>query len=758
MLKHRIVSMSLCVVYILPILFLASCSGSRSGSPDSRLAASAGIVSGETGTGDPAAGDSAQMLSGAEAQKENSEKYTGSEPVFVPEKERKYIQVEWRPLSYEKKAAPYKIKDGLSNVVNLAQFGSFTAKQLKLLQKNGFLVVPSVEEQLFYIYEKNEYLELPGFITVDSVLQVYHIFFDYSLRTLEYEYLIGSLEQLTGSMLQKSVQLYGKIQNPDMKEAALKNIAYFAVAQKALEKELPGDIPGEALRLAEAEYRLVQETKGFDLSPISGFKLDYSQYRPRGHYTRNHDFEKFFKVMMWYGQVPFPLLKGDEKNPVLAVPETLRALLITYSLFTGGSGTSDAELWENIYDPTVFYVGSADDLTLYHYKDLLVKVYGNEPDPEAFPDKDKLDKLLKEAEKLPKPRIQAEWTTVDTPVGPQFRFMGQRYIPDSEILQNLVAPIKRPMPKGLDVMAALGSDRAYELLIDLYKEDRTWPEYPEELNKIKEKFSALPEETWRSNMYYGWLWVLKSLTGSFGTGYPSFMTGGAWRDKSLNTALASWAELRHDTILYGKQSGAEMGGDFPQTQKGYVEPNVEAYERLLWLTEYSRKNLSARQILPPDLESRMQDFEDLLQFLISCSVKELANEELTAEEYSRIQYYGGTLEHLTSSLAENGLRWFEITSDTDKNMAVIADVHTTPGYYLEEGVGAASQIFVVVPIGGRLYLTRGAVFSYYEFVSDKRLSDEEWQNMLKEGKQPPLPQWVDSFTDRNGTKSEIPAP
>ncbi len=58
------------------------------------------------------------------------------------------------------------------------------------------------------------------------------------------------------------------------------------------------------------------------------------------------------------------------------------------------------------------------------------------------------------------------------------------------------------------------------------------------------------------------------------------------------------------------------------------------------------------------------------------------------------------------------LRWFEITSETDKNMAVIADVHTVfPSSYLEEGVGPASEIFVVVPIGGKLYLTRGAIFS-----------------------------------------------
>lgn len=684
----------------------------------------------------------------------------GMFPTFTANRERNNIEVDWKPMSYEKKVAPYKVKKDLSNVENVEQFGGFSPEQTMRLADNGFFAVPSDEEQLFYIYETNEYLKLPSLITTDSVLQVYHIFFDYSLRTIELDYLLGYLEQLTDSMLKKSIASYEGIRNPDVKAAALKNIAYFAAAQMALEKELPEGIPSEALELAKAEFKLISAAEGFELSPIFGFKLDYSQYKPRGHYTRNHSFEKFFKAMMWYGQVPFPLL---DDNGQLVVPETLQALLVTCSLFSKGSGTPDIELWENIYDPTTFYVGSSDDLNIYQYKDMLVNVFGESPDPETFTDSGKLKKLLAEAKKLPQPKIQQDWDEdlngVDTPVGAQFRFMGQRYIPDSEIMQKLCKSIVRPFPKGLDVMGVLGSDRAYEILTETYDEDGNWEEYPKKFSEMKDKFTALPEETWRSNMYYGWLWVLKSFLKPFGKGYPSFMTGKAWQDKSLNTALASWSELRHDTILYGKQSGAECGGgDETPYVLGYVEPDVDVYERLLWLTKYSRENLKARGMLSEDMQYDMERFEGLLQFLINCSVKELRNEELTKEEYERILFYGGELEGLTSSCTDEGVRWFEITSETDKNMAVIADVHTTPGYYLEEGVGTASQIFAVVPIGGKLYLTRGAIFRYYEFVSDSRLTDEEWQNKLREKNQPPLPEWTGSFTDEDGVKAEIPVP
>ena len=46
--------------------------------------------------------------------------------------------------------------------------------------------------------------------------------------------------------------------------------------------------------------------------------------------------------------------------------------------------------------------------------------------------------------------------------------------------------------------------------------------------------------------------------------YPAFMHNNAWTHKDLQTALGSWTELKHDTILYAKQVMAEMGGGGPE--------------------------------------------------------------------------------------------------------------------------------------------------------------------------------------------------
>jgi len=696
---------------------------------------------------------SASLLLGGCAQAEGQPDGSSS----VQESGQNTILVPFEKTQYTPSVEPYSVKPDLSNIENIDQFPNLSEAQKELLARNGFFVRPTLEEQLFYVYEHNEYNKIPSFVTTDSVLQVYHIFYDYSLRTLEAEKLSGILISLTDEMLSKSINTHSIAKEKQVVEASLKNIAFFATAQLLLHKELPQNIPAEAADMANREYSQIVSESGFARSVIFPFELDYSQYRPRGHYTRSEDLKNYFKAMMWYGQAPFPLKdsKGEYNKE-----QTLQALLITRDAISRSNGDQTLANWEKIYGPTLFYVGGSDDLSIYDYKSLLSEVYGKDYDVNSLSVKSKLEKFFKMAEALPDPQIQPKYTSSDTPCGKQFRFMGQRYIPDSEILQSLVEPFKRPAPKGLDVMAATGSERARELLLNHYGENDKWSGYSQALEKVNAKFGSLSEDKWKSNMYYGWMWTLQGLFKEYGQGYPSFMTNTAWTDKSLSTALGSWSELKHDTVLYGKQSGAECGGgEEPPEIKGYVEPSIDVYERLLWLNKYSMANLKERGILDGSIESKLTEFNDLLEFLISCSVKELQNEELTSDEYYQLLTYGGMLEYLTSSFAGDGMRWYEITSEADKNMAVISDIHTVaPNGYLEVGVGPAHEIYVAVPIGGKLYITRGAVFSYYEFINEgKRLTDEEWQTMHKENKQPAQQDWIREYMTDDDLQIPVPA-
>lgn len=688
---------------------------------------------------------------------------------------------------------PYQVSPELDNVVNLEQFGSFTSAQKEFLSKNGFIVTGSEEGQLFYVYENNDYLQIPSFITTDLMLQVYHIFFDYTLRTVESEKLYPIAVDLTERMLLESINIYQEVTNPEVKETALKNIAFFGVALKLLtvDKEnfeiiknleeeeyykaysylgeyveslkkdktfssalnlrlplissLPFSFPPEAQVLIDNELQLIEQHAERTSSPIFGFKLEYSQFNPRGHYTRTERLRRYFKGLMWQGLVPFPV---DSRQTAM------QSILFTSILFhPQKTGAELMKQWERIYQPTVFYVGSTDDLNPFHCKELMDEVYGPDLKFDEIPLK--LDKFIKASKRLPEPGIKQ--VAIDIPTGKQFRFMGQRYIPDSEMLQTLSNWRYRPFPKGLDVMAVLGSKRAYDILMNVYQGDKSWPAYPDSMKSMKDKFSKLDLSKWQSNLYYGWLWSLQGLLEDKKEGYPIFMTNSAWQDKVLNTSCASWAELRHDTILYGKQSVAECGDgeEPPPPPKGYVEPEVEFYSRLEWLTRFTKEGLVAREIITPAVEQKFVYLEELISFLKRVSIKELKEEPLTREEYDQIKILGAGIEGLTKSVAE---AQGDLLSETDKDMAVIADVHTSGDKCLEEGVGHGNEIYVVVPIEGKLYLTRGAVFSYYEFIhpSSDRLTDEKWQQMLRLETPPKPPIWTKSFHD--GKKEQLPRP
>ncbi len=672
---------------------------------------------------------------------------------------------------------PYRVKEDLSNISNLKEFKEaleyyklefyLTEKQKEKLVENGFVVIPSWSRQFFHVYESPHYgikPRIPNFVTSDCILHTYHLLYDHTLRAVEVQKLLPSLWKLTQAMLRESRKLYRKVSDPRLKEASQRNLVFFGVASRLLKSE-GLEIPEEPSRAVELELKKIQEHRGREKSSIFPFEHDYSQYIVRGHYTSSEELRRYFLSMMWYGQNAFPFVLDGSP----ARTEVLQTELIVWLLFNSSAeGEPLIKLWDRIYYPTTLYVGSSDDLTPHEVYELIREVYGEKIEIGDLADSVKLERLIEKAKDLKKPRIVSG--LLGLPQGLQFRFMGQKYIPDSYILQKLSKWPQRPFPKGLDVMAVLGSQRAETILDSVFHEPDRWKDYVSMREKLKEEFSTLGREEWFQSLFFGWLYTLKALLREWGEGYPSFMRNHAWVDKELNTALASWTELRHDVILYGKPSGAEgeIGVEEVPQPKGYVEPVPEFYDRLLRLVELNRQVLLEYDCLTERLKRVFDSFEDLILFLRDVSEKELMNQPLSDEEYERIRYIGGTLEDLSASLVEISMNlpsfdwttgkliygkpvrvirgWFEITGP-GRDMACIVDVHTSEDECLEEAVGHANTIYVVVPIGDKLYLTRGAVFSYYEFKYpvSHRLTDEAWQEMIERWRAPDPPPWTASF-------------
>ena len=690
----------------------------------------------------------------------------------------KFATYEEVPVNISPKIPAYSVSQNLSNVTNASDF-TFSDAAKNLLVKNAFVVKPSYNNEFFPLYESNRYSHTPSFITTDSMVHNYHLMFDFLLKQLEEQKLAAELKQLNANMLSESLNQYNSLKGTEWENAAKRNVGFFAVGSKLLNSSV--NIPSIVANEVNQELALIEAHQGIEKSPVmnigggqdtmidtpqgpqslEALKEDYSQYIPRGHYDKTEELKAYFKSMMWYGRLTFRMKSDDEVKS---------ALLITLALNKENNQNS----WNKIYEPVNFFVGKSDDITYYQFKDLAEKVYGtNATIQSVSSDKNKLTSFINETKTLEPPQINS-MPIFNAAIQPDrekeikgFRFMGQRFTIDAAIFQRLVtrevgpkgescanAPFSdgRMLPKGLDIPSAMGSDEALNILKAQGETQHAC--YPENMSKMQTYLSGLPTENWTQNLYWGWLYQLRPLLDEKGNGYPSFMQNTAWVRKELNTFLGSWSQLKHDTILYAKQVYVELGAGGPEEKddRGYVEPNPYVYARLASLLKMTNEGLDIRGLLTPSMKDNLGKMEQLAMSLKTISEKELNNEKLTDEEYELIRSFGGQLEHFWLEVNKDEPAFKESSNQRDylneNPAAIVADVATDPnGQVLEEGTGKISEIYVVVPIDGKLRIAKGGVYSYYEFTwpMSNRLTDKKWRELLNFGQAPALPSWTDAF-------------
>ncbi len=642
---------------------------------------------------------------------------------------------------------PYTVAPDLSNV-EIAERYALSPEARTLLAKNGFVITPGNDKEFFHLYERLSYDDLPAFITTDSVLHIYHLLFDKVLRDLERESLSPAVKSLTTTLVEASLAQYEAVKGSSLEDAAKRNVAFFAVADSLLKS--PAAVPPLVEDQVAAELKLIEAHAGPAPSPIFGYIEDYTQYTVRGHYTKSEALGDYFKAMMWYGRMPF-LLKGPAGQPEPGRDQTRSALLMVSALTTARGGTALAT-WEKIYQPSAFFVGVSDDLTVREYGELAESVFGDVKRPQLFADEARLDVFMEKAFALRPPQINSMIVAPEEDRDKQtvgMRFMGQRFVLDAAIFQRLIEREVpgRTLPRALDVMAAMGSDEALAIL-DTDGETR-YPRYKEQMDALRQRTGELSLETWTQNLYWAWLYTFQPLLEEKGEGYPTFMRNKAWVRKDLNTALGSWTELKHDTILYAKQSYAERGDEPKPKPHGYVEPNPEVFGRLASLTRMTGEGLAQRGLLPKEDQDLLVQLEEVLLRLKVIAEKELTSEELTADDDAWIEAFGSVIERFTMASADpddpNAMRGRSYIESLDA--ALVADVSTGLGNVLEVAIGRVFPIYVVVPVGGRLQVNKGGVFSHYEFVqpASERLNDEKWRERVEKGQAPPLPKWTESF-------------
>lgn len=651
--------------------------------------------------------------------------YMGSRPMLISS----------LPQSVSENITPqvtsYRVEPDLSNIDNLEQFyiSEEDPEFVQKLVQNGFVVAGSAGNEFFQIYEDNRYELIPNFVTVDSLMHTYHLYFSYLLKNIERNHLYDSLVRLSDKMLENSLAQYEVLKGSEWESAAKRNVAFFTIGMKLLDDST--EVNPDVADVVQSELGKIKNAKGVAISEIRNDEEDYSQYVPRGYYEGDEKLEKYFKAMMWYGRIHF---QQDEEELDRS------AFLITKALADDGEAVA---LWEAIYSITAFFAGASDDSGVCEYAPLIGEVYGDTiSTADLIGAQDAFAKFHEKTAALRAPKINSipiyEW---EDNVIPGFRFMGQRFTIDAEIMQNLIFQRvernamgeKRMLPDVLDVPAALGSDKALSLLNEMGMGD--YKNYTENMEKLRIGLAEENDELWAASLYAGWLHTLRPLLTEKGEGYPMFMQNEEWSKKCLECFAGSYAELKHDTILYSKQVIAEMGGDYDENldDRGYVEPEPLVYARFMSLADMTAQGLKKYGMLSAGQEEDLSHLTQMANQMYTISNKELQDELLTDDEYDFIRGYGGNIEHF----------WYEAVKEEGEDgyiaakecpAAIIADVATDgeAGKVLEMGTGNPSNIFVVIKVDGKIKLARGSVYSFYQFAwpMNDRLTDSKWLQMM----------------------------
>jgi len=678
------------------------------------------------------------------------------------------------PVEVQARIPGYELPLDLAQVVNAGQVEWLLRSRVReLLQRQGFAVLHwREEEDITEIYDWADDNGIAPFVTVDTLLHLYHLQFDQTLKSIEEREFAPSMIGFSRAMMDLATQQQASLSG-DLQEAAKRNVAYFAVGLRCLEPN--ADVPADVRDMVSAELDLIDAHAGFVASPIFGYDEDYSQYVPRGHYTRSETLKRYFRAMMWFGRLTMLLKGGDDAivSEEQARIQTLQACLVAGTLHQPANSAL-LDTWKRIYTVTCFYVGFADDLTPQEYAEAIAEVAGTSFEWAALAEPDTLFALRSQLATYRAPQIYGGTGQVMLmpPFSPEqldelltdtmgLRLMGQRFIADGYMMQELGFPRagaftgegkpfsmemtqggpQRVFPRGLDVMAVLGSERAHAIL--QAEGDTAYQNYEAQLAKLRGEFDALSDADWNRNLYYSWLYALRALVTPVGEGYPNFMRTDAWLDRTLWAALASWAELRHDTILYAKQPYIALAGAAPPGEElppppGFVEPRPDFYARMLALAQMTREGLGDMGVLDEESDGRLRTLEDIIQKLLDISLVELRGEPISEEDADYIKYIARRLERTVVGM-----------EDEEEKSTVVADVltDTNTGQVLEEGVGYVKLLLAVYQVpDGRLALGAGPVLSYYEFkhpMSD-RLTDEAWREMLPVNP-PDEPAWTDSF-------------
>lgn len=607
------------------------------------------------------------------------------------------------------------------------------------LATNGFVIAadgafPSFAYGYSVLYEQ----DLPVFISADMVLEALFRSHDKILQAIELESLRPRLARLLSQAEANLVDRVGRLTPRTASDLHL----YLGVARALLNDGIvpAGAAPGvesivDSAMNAAGEQSLIL----FDVER----RVDFSQFKPRGHYHGDSELEGYFRAMIWLGRIDLRLLETQGDGSQVLRRQQIEDMLALRELIDDAAYDDYSAI-----DHTIsLFVGEHDYMTLQD-ADRLEEALGNPESIDDIDDATLIETLI--GGQYDKQRIASHIMRKDPsadtlPLNVSFALFGQRYTVDSHVFSNVVydrVPL-RVVPNPLDVaFSALGNNQALDLLGNELDEQ---PEYPGALEAMRLLVDEHPSEYWQSSLYTSWLSALRSLSPKEGpqpSDLPSVARTDAWGRRLLNTQLSSWAQLRHNNVLYVKQSYTSAAScEYPDA---YVDPYPEFFWRVVQLAEAGQQLVNELD-LSSDLGKQLVDYFGKVS-KINTMLAEMAELQRTGQPHSK-EHLAFINQAVTVSVNCDGTilghsGWYSDLHfdplEAVEAEPVITDVHTDiggdlpvsrPATVLHVGTGLPRLMLMTVDScsGPRAYA--GIVSAYHELLVDglTRLTDEEWE-------------------------------
>lgn len=631
-------------------------------------------------------------------------------------------------------------------------------------------------------------------VTSDLLLHVYHRLFDNSLKYYEETIARPTITKLSESLFDKFNELAQTTTDTDLKKhyeflAAYRSIPYAILIpnEEMIDKITIAAENSESIDLSDEQIQQIITTRGntifakltpayqkatketiteilaanknkgknilletFSPTLLESFdkfnelKFDFTQFKPRAHYTTDALLKTYFMAM-----------KRLMREKLYFTDQHIAT---TSLIMANNIQNKDLVNFTTFYRSIQKLIGEDDDVNISDMQKFITD-QKRKSDKEIF--KGTNNEIQKKLMTLRPQKIMSvsyatpgKWDITEQEakdITAGFVFFGEKFTIDSRFFDQFTAGSaeKEAEYKPRAQSALMVADNLINIPVTqkfaqlrLEKNKTAFDISPEQIagyNKIKESVSKneiLTKFNFGNTVYHTRLTSIASLFISEESNTPYFIQDPLYQNKILNTYLGSYTELKHDTLLYVKQAYAEMwmGGEWPCTlsveppalpvPKWYVEPNIDLIDQLITLTQETNIFFSGQQY---------NDFVNYLEFVKKIAIAQTQNQKISDKDFEQLRLAQNILYTMTTPQ-----KLFGYALQKEKRWSIIADIFTSGLYWpLYEAVGRPYLMTMMINDINGARIVIWPVFSHYEFyesqasfqpVGGGRYTDQDRQN------------------------------